>query len=131
MAPRILVMDDDSNLRAILCQMFKRAGYEVADARNGVEAVQMYHENPADLLIADLLMPEKDGFATFLELKKNFPDIKCFAISGGGRLGPESYLKLAKKIGVLHTFAKPFNCQEMLDAVSLTLKGCKQGPNLH
>ena len=122
MTQRILVIDDDSHLRGILCQMFEQAGYEVADARNGTEAVQMYHEKPADLVIADILMPEKDGFETFIELKKNYPTIKYFVISGGGRLGPESYLKLAKKIGVLRTFAKPFDCREMLDAVALTLK---------
>jgi DNA-binding NtrC family response regulator len=102
--------------------MFEQAGYEVTAARNGAEGVKMFHEKPADLLIADLLMPEKDGFETFLELKKCYPNIKCFAISGGGRLGPESYLKLAKKIGVLRTFEKPFDCRDMLDAVALTLK---------
>ena len=112
MTRRILVMDDDSQLRAILCQMFERAGYEVAAARDGTEAVHLFHEKPADLLIADLLMPEKDGFATFLELQRDYLDIKCFAISGGGRHGPECLLKLAKRIGMLRAFEKPFDCQK-------------------
>ena len=76
MTRRILVMGDDSQLRVILCQMFERAGYEVDVARDGTEGVQLFHEKPADLLIADLLMPEKDGFATFIELQRDYPAIK-------------------------------------------------------
>lgn len=122
MKQKILISDDDTQLLAIMRLMFEGAGYEVAEARDGKEAILIYREKPADLIITDLLMPEMDGFATFTELKKDYPNLKCFGISGGGKLGPDSYLKLAKRMGMLHTFEKPFDCREMLDAVAQTLK---------
>jgi len=119
---RILISDDDSQVRAMLRQMLERAGYEVADARDGKEAIKLYHENPADLVITDIIMPEKEGIETIMELKRDYPNIKIFAISGGGRVGPENYLKLAEKIGALRTFTKPFDRQELLAAVKQALE---------
>ena len=67
-------------------------------------------------------MPEKEGFETIMELKKDFPDVKIIAISGGGRMEPNSYLQLAKQVGAIRTFLKPIDRKELLKAVRELLK---------
>jgi DNA-binding response OmpR family regulator len=114
---RILVIDDEPEIRTILRQILEGAGYEVVDASNGWEGLRRYSEKPADLVITDLVMPEKEGIETIMELKRNFPGVKIIAISGGGHVGPDKYLSLAGGLGALRTFAKPFNIKELLTAV--------------
>ena len=114
---RILVIDDDVQTQAMLRQMLERAGYEVADAPNGKVGMELYREQQVDLVIADLIMPEKEGIETIMELRRDFPGVKIIAISGGGDVGPEVYLHMASKLGAQRTFAKPFERSEMLGAV--------------
>lgn len=114
---RILVIDDDSQTRQMLRQALERAGYSVVEARDGAEGLQYYQENPADLVITDILMPEKEGLETIRELREKFPSVKIIAISGGGRTGKLDFLPVAKKLGALRTLYKPFPLQELLDAV--------------
>ena len=103
----ILIIDDDNQFREMLRQMIERDGYEVIEASDGKEGIALYRKNPTDLIITDLIMPEKDGIETIQELKKDFPEIKIIAISGGGRLGPNDYLQLAKMLGAQRTLTKP------------------------
>ncbi len=114
---RILVADDDECMRSVLREMLERAGYEVMEASNGIIAMILQKENPADLVITDILMPEKEGIETILELKRDFPEVKIIAISGGGRGGSEEYLAIAGKMGAETTLAKPFMRKELLKAV--------------
>jgi len=114
---RLLIIDDDDQFRGMLRHMLEREGYEIVDAPNGKEGIRRYREDPADLIITDMLMPEKEGVETIMELKRDFPDVKIIAISGGGRIGPEEYLYVAKKIGALQTLTKPIGREELLKAV--------------
>lgn len=114
---RILVIDDDEQIRWMLRQMLEHEGYEVVDAPDGKVAMILQQEEPADLIITDLLMPEKDGIETIREMRKGFPHVKIIAISGGGAIGPEEYLDLAEKLGSNHTFVKPVRRKEMLEVV--------------
>ena len=114
---RILVVDDDSEIREMLRQMLEQAGYDVVDAPNGREAIRLYRREPTDLIITDIVMPEQDGIEAIIDLRHDFPDIKIIAISGGGRIGPEDYLKTAKMLGAHSTISKPFNRREMLEVV--------------
>ncbi len=114
---RVLIVDDDMQVRDMLTQMLKRAGHDVAEAGNGNEAIQYCQKNQTDLVITDIIMPDKEGIETIVELRRDFPDIKVFAISGGGRVSPNNYLKLAEKIGALKTFTKPFSKAEILSAI--------------
>jgi CheY-like chemotaxis protein len=119
---RILIIDDEPQIRSMLRLMLERGGYEVAEAHDGVEGIRQYRENPADLIITDLIMPNKDGIGMIIDLKKEFPQVKIIAMSGGGVNRPEGYLDGAKKLGATRTLTKPIDRDEMLDAVKETLK---------
>jgi CheY-like chemotaxis protein len=119
---RVLVIDDESQIRSMLRLMLERAGYEVEEAPDGMEGIRIYRENPVDLVISDLIMPNKDGIGMMIELKKEFPDIKIIAMSGGGLNKPDGYLEGAKKLGANWTLTKPIDREELLRAVKSTLR---------
>lgn len=114
---RILIIDDDEQIRIILKQLMEWAGYEVMAAENGKVAMDIQREKPADLVITDLIMPEQEGLETISRLRKEFKDIKIIAISGGGRIGPEAYLPAALELGADRVFTKPFEIETVLGAV--------------
>jgi len=114
---RILIIDDDVQILDMLRQTLEREGYEVVDASNGKKGIRLYREKPADLIITDIIMPEKEGIETIIELKRDFPDVKIIAISGGGKIRSEEYLSMAKKLGARYTFSKPVKREELLAAV--------------
>ncbi len=118
---RILVIDDDVQVRQMLKQILERAGYEVVDATDGAEGIKLYRDEPTDLIITDIIMPEKEGIETIMELKRDFPDVKIIAISGGGRVDPGHYLEIARRLGVDRTFTKPFDRAELLEAIQQLL----------
>lgn len=120
---RILVVEDDKAVRDLLREILERAGHDVMDASNGQEAITMYKASPADLIITNILMPEKEGLETIQELRRDHPEIKIIAISGGGQIGPSDYLDVAKRFGASRTFSKPFNRKELLEAVDELLAG--------
>lgn len=115
---RILIIDDDMQIREMLRQMLEFEGYKIQEAANGKEALKMQSQNPADLVITDLIMPEKEGIETIREMRKMFPDVKIIAMSGGGVVGPESYLKIAKSLGAQKTFVKPIERKILLKGIS-------------
>ena len=114
---RILIIDDDEQILAMLRQTLEREGYEVMEASDGNEGLRRYRENPTDLIITDLIMPEKEGIETIMELHRDFPDVKIIAISGGGRVDPGQYLSIAKSFGAQYTFTKPIERKKLLKAV--------------
>ena len=118
---RILIIDDDIQIRQMLRQMLEREGYEVNDASNGAEGIELYRDAPFDLIITDIIMPEKEGLETIMELKGDFQYLKIIAISGGGRIDSKDYLKIAKKFGADRTFSKPFDREELLAAIEKLL----------
>ena len=114
---RILVIDDDVTFRQMLRKMLERAGYETTEAADGKEGMKLFRAAPADLVITDILMPEQEGIETIQELKRDFAGVKIIAISGGGRLDPEEYLRTAGLFGAARTFSKPFDREELLEAI--------------
>lgn len=113
----ILVIDDDDQIRAMLKEMLVRGGYEVLSASDGNEGIRLYREKQIDLIITDILMPEKDGIEIIMELRQDFPEAKAIAISGGGHIDPENYLNIAKRAGAIRTLTKPFGMNEVLRVV--------------
>jgi len=114
---KILIIEDEEQMRDMLQQLLEQRGYEVVAAPNGKVGARLFKEEQIGLVITDLLMPEMDGIETIMELKRGFPDVKIIAVSGGGRIGPEDYLKMAKSLGAQYTFTKPFSTNELLEAV--------------
>ncbi|MBW1670703.1 MAG: response regulator [Deltaproteobacteria bacterium] len=113
----ILVVEDDNQIRNMLRIALERKGYDVIEAENGVKAMSLQRKTPADLVITDIIMPEKDGIDTMKELKAEFPKVKIIAMSGGKRGGPENYLRLAEMFNADKTIAKPFHLEEVLTDV--------------
>ena len=114
---RILVIDDDPQVRDMLRQFLEWAGYEVRVAPEGSAGLKLHRAQPVDLIITDIVMPGKEGLETILEFRGQFPTVRIIAISGGGKLGPHDYLNTARVIGAQRTFAKPFDLRELLAAV--------------
>jgi CheY-like chemotaxis protein len=119
--PRILLVDDDESFRPMLQATLERFGHEVTAAKNGNEAIARYRERPADLVITDLVMPDKEGVETIRELRRETPPARIIAMSGGGRNNPSVYLTLASQLGAARLLAKPFSHAELLDAIEAAL----------
>lgn len=119
---RILIIDDEETALDILRQILELEGYEVVEARNGQEGVEIFRKQSFDLVITDLVMPVKDGLKTILELRQTDPAIPVIAISGGGVIDKERYLNVAGYIDHVTTLPKPFNRLELVDAVHRLIK---------
>jgi DNA-binding response OmpR family regulator len=119
---RILVVDDEIAIREMLKQYLERAEYDVLVAQNGKEALKLNRGTPVDLIITDIVMPEKEGLETIVEFRRQFPSVKIIAISGGGQIGANKYLDIAKALGAQKTFAKPFELRELLEEVRKLLR---------
>jgi len=115
---RILVIEDEPHVQEVVKQFLELAGHQVAVASNGQEGIRACRERPFDLIVTDLIMPVKDGIETILDLKTEFPEIKAIAISGGGLVGPETYLELAESFGANRLLKKPFKKEDLLEAVN-------------
>jgi CheY-like chemotaxis protein len=115
--PLILLIDDEAPFRSVIKQVLQNAGYDVVEAADGAEGIRYFHEKPADMIITDIIMPEKEGIETIIELKEAYPAVKMIAMSGGGWYGTDIDFDMAKKLGA-HTLDKPFALQELLDVVN-------------
>jgi len=111
---KILVIDDDPECVALLQIAFEQAGYTVFSATDGMSGLKKACNDPFDLIITDVLMPEKDGLEFMIELKRHKPDVKVIAVSGGGVLHAEDCLKMAKVFGAQQVMQKPFDINRML-----------------
>ncbi len=114
---RILVVDDNNDIRKMLRLMLEVEGYSVQDAASGDTAVQIIRTTPVDVVITDLIMPNIDGLEIIMELRKNYPGIRIIAITAGGRIGPFTYLDLTTKLGAALPYTKPFDQKEIVRAV--------------
>ncbi|MFO0983630.1 MAG: response regulator [Planctomycetota bacterium] len=114
---RILIIEDDAQLRAMLRQMLESAGHEVSDAQDGRTGVAQWASSPADLIITDILMPDKDGLEAIMEVRRTTPHAKIIAITGGGNVGRVNLLHIANQLGAQRTLLKPFDRRELLSTV--------------
>ena len=93
-------------MRAMLKKWFEVGGFAVIEASNGKEGIARYREDPTDLIITDLIMPEKEGIETIIELKKEFPDVKIIACTGAEESKKGLYLRMAKMVGAVRNIYK-------------------------
>lgn len=120
-ATRILLIDDEPGFRKLFIKKLAGTEYEIIEAGDGKEGLSLYHKNRPDLVVTDLVMPEKEGIETIIELKKAFPDVKIIAISGGGRNLPDVYLNMAKTLGARQIFTKPVKWSELIKTLNRLL----------
>ncbi|MDB6153094.1 MAG: response regulator [Chthoniobacteraceae bacterium] len=119
---RILLIEDDNHLRPLLFGMLQAAGHEVAQASNGKEGLAAFNEWEPEIVITDLMMPEKDGLEIIMELRRKNPKLQIIAMSGGIELTKLNLLPVAQKLGAVRTLAKPFRPRQLLEAVSEALE---------
>ena len=117
----ILVVDDEIPIRKYLRRILEPLGYAVTEASDGDAAIQQYNENKPDLVIMDIIMPGKEGIETMFELKQLNKEIKLIVMSGGGRIGPDNYLRIAEVLGVCAVMKKPFEKKVLLSTVCKAL----------
>jgi CheY-like chemotaxis protein len=122
---KILVIDDDPSIVTMLTKMLEKEGYEVDSASNGSEGLEKIEICPPDLLVTDIVMPEKEGIELIFTLRKRNPGLKIVAISGGGRYNYEGYLTSAKYLGASLVFQKPLVHKEFVQAISRLLNSEK------
>ena len=123
---KIIVFDDEPSILNMIKKMLERAGHDVEVALNGKEGMALFKKFKPDMLITDIIMPEKEGLETIFELRKKHSDLKIIAISGGGRIGPDGYLPSAKLFGADVVFQKPLVQKEFMKAVSSLLNERKE-----
>ena len=115
---QILVIDDNDQFREMLRECLEKAGYEVLVASDGKIGVELYRDKHPDLVITDVIMPEKDGAEVIFDLQREFPGIKMIVMTGGGQDDAQTYLKSIMTFSnVKYAFEKPFAMDELLRVV--------------
>ena len=124
---KILIVDDEEDVRIALQQVLERAGYEVSVAATGNEGLDLLNKERADLVITDVIMPGIDGITTARKIREKYRGTRIIVISGGGKAAPEpyepdaistrSYLASASSAGADRTLTKPFDRDELLRVV--------------
>ena len=113
---RVLVIDDDPDVRNTMRWILEAAGFVVTLAGNGREGLSLQRRQPADIVVTDIFMPEQDGMETIWQLREEFPDVSIVVVSGGAAEG-SNYSFVARELGVRNTLRKPFDPEELIDAV--------------
>ena len=113
----VMVIDDEVLVRDTLRRALEGAGIEVVEAADGNEGLKAYLAKPTDVVVTDILMPEKEGIETIIELKREHPNVKIVAISGGDRTGNTDFLEMAGLLGADRIMQKPFRPKELLATI--------------
>jgi DNA-binding response OmpR family regulator len=124
---RVIIIDDEEDIRIVLKEIFVRAGFDVEVASDGAEGMNLIRETGADLVITDIIMPGVDGVQTAYDIRMEFPSTKIIVMSGGGNtaaldyepsaISTTSYLASAEAVGADMTITKPFDREELIRAV--------------
>jgi two-component system, chemotaxis family, chemotaxis protein CheY len=118
---RVLIIDDDMELLRQMVLAFRSRAFDVIAAPDGQAGLAQFAKAPRDLVVTDIIMPNREGIETIVALKKARPSVKVIAISGGYRVGPKDFLKLAGHVGADAVLPKPFKLSELLDSAERLL----------
>jgi len=123
---KVIIIDDEEDIRIVLKEIFVREGFDVAVASNGDDGLNLLREEGADLVITDIIMPGSDGVETAYDIRMEFPKTKIIVMSGGGNVAPldyepaaittNAYLASAAAVGADLTLTKPFDRDELVKA---------------
>ena len=115
--PLILVIDDEAGVREFVRIALEKAGFEVKEAAGGEEGINFIRKNPVDLVITDIVMPDKGGIEILIDLRRDFPNLKAIVMSGKVNTESDSFQQLVKHFGAAYILQKPFEIKELLKAV--------------
>lgn len=120
---RILVIDDEERVRTIIRKILVGAGHEVVEAEDGAVGTQLFDGSHFDLVVTDLIMPEKEGIETILHLRAIDPDVRILVVSGGHAFDKDGPLGDAEMLGADASLGKPFNVAQLTSTVDALLGG--------
>ncbi|WP_372845995.1 response regulator transcription factor [Pontiella sp.] len=120
---KLLLIDDDEKIISQLKRYLEKIGHTVEPAANGRDGIEMLDGWTPDLVITDIMMPEADGLEVVMAIRKNYPDIPVFAISGGMHAVPMDFLPVVKKLGAKKVFYKPVELEKLAAAIDEELGG--------
>ena len=114
---RVLVIDDNPDIRSTLQWLLESEGYAVSVAANGLEGLKLQRSSPADIVVTDVFMPEQDGIETLWKFREEYPQVPIVVMSGGGAARGTDYLSVARQLGASRTLTKPLDPQELINVV--------------
>lgn len=114
---RLLLIDDDESFRSVLKVSLEQMGHTVTEAGDGRIGVERFQDGVFDVVITDLIMPDKEGIETIMDLRRLDPSVKIIAMSGGGRVTSVDYLQIARQVGARQILAKPFLYEDIKAAI--------------
>ena len=118
---RILIIDDDDQMRSLLEKMLEGTGHDVVVAPDGKTALDLFSKRPPDVVVTDILMPETDGLELIYTLRRDFPDVRIIAISGCGETGRLNFLSEAEEFGADECLRKPFSRAQLMETIERVL----------
>ena len=114
----VLVVDDDPVVHLIATEILGPGGHRVRHAEDGVQAIRRMSEAPAEVVLLDMLMPNKEGMETLVEIRARWPQARVVVISGGGRIDAHELLEWARIAGADATLIKPLDPARLLEALT-------------
>jgi len=114
---RVLVIEDDEHFRSLTLRWLQSYGIEAEGAPHGARGLALQRQRPADVIVTDIFMPEREGMETINDLRREFPEVKIIAMSGRDPVAKYDVLEAARQIGAARTFKKPFRFEELVAAV--------------
>ncbi len=121
---KILLIEDDELIRLTCKNILNKASFDIIQADNGKTGLDLYRQERPDVVITDILMPDKEGLETILDIRKVNPNAKIIAMSGGGSTQNMSFLKIAEKVGATCILPKPFKPDSLLSVIDKVLQPC-------
>lgn len=118
---RILVVDDDEQICALISRILENDGHQTTVEMSGVEALTTLREREFDLLLLDLVMPRKGGIETIMEIREISPGLPIIVVSGNVVFGDASITRLLQQYGTLAVLPKPFTSEQLREAVGNAL----------
>jgi len=114
---RVLVIDDNPDVRSTLQWLLESEGFVVLLAANGAEGLKVQRRRPADVVVTDIFMPEQDGIETIWQFRQEFPHVPIIVMSGGSSIGGSDYAVVARELGAKKVLRKPFDPRELIELV--------------
>jgi len=118
----VLVVDDDVMVLQAVVILLEDRGFNVLAAVDGVQGLHEYRKHRPDVVLTDIIMPQKEGISLIRDLRREFPEAKIIAMSGGGRMGNSDYITIAKTLGADTSLNKPFDEDQLIETLQMLLR---------